>query len=588
MLNLYFEDEAAARRVWKILRIAAGGLVVLAVIGFGVGPRLYRHYQEQRLAALARHFLQAGQYPNALFSARLALALDRTNLAACEVVAELAERANSPEALAWRQRVADLAPTFDNRIRLAACALTQEAPPYPVTKQVLDEMSEADRRRVPYHLIASRLALQLHRVPEAVFHLTEALRLEPTNDLYRVPLAQLQLESTNAAVAAAGRDTLERLRNNPRCRLAALRSLVAAHLGRRQDWPAARRYSEELLALPESGFDDRMTHLSILLQTQRADFQPFLSALQQACATNAVQAGQLALWLAGNRTPAEAAGWLGQLPDPLQTQPPVALALALCLAEGKQWSELQARLRDQTWRENEYLRLAFLALASRQRNEAAAAQEYWQAAVRQASERMESLYTLARVVQGWNWKPEARELLWLALARFPRATWARAALERGCYAAGDTRGLYRLYSLLWKANPSNATTKNNLAAVALLLRTNLHQANQLAREVYAADKSNASFVGTYTYSLHLQGKTSAALKLCEQLPPQELQRPSTAVYYGVLLAAAGETEKAKQYLALAETAPLLPEEKTLLIQAKQLLAGPRSAERLVNARPGAL
>jgi hypothetical protein len=50
----------------------------------------------------------------------------------------------------------------------------------------------------------------------------------------------------------------------------------------------------------------------------------------------------------------------------------------------------------------------------------------------------------------------------------------------------------------------------------------------------------------------------------EKLEPENLQSPSVALYYGVLLAAAGETGKAAEYLGKARKGPLLPEEKVLL------------------------
>ena len=45
--------------------------------------------------------------------------------------------------------------------------------------------------------------------------------------------------------------------------------------------------------------------------------------------------------------------------------------------------------------------------------------------------------------------------------------------------------------------------KNNLAATALLLKTNLTQACQWAAEAYAQSPTNADVVSTYAYSLHL-------------------------------------------------------------------------------------
>ncbi len=55
----------------------------------------------------------------------------------------------------------------------------------------------------------------------------------------------------------------------------------------------------------------------------------------------------------------------------------------------------------------------------------------------------------------------------------------------------------------------------------------------------------------------------------ESLKPGQLENPSIAVYYGVLLAASDERAKAGKYLDLAETGQLLPEEKALLQSAKK-------------------
>jgi L-asparaginase/Glu-tRNA(Gln) amidotransferase subunit D len=66
----------------------------------------------------------------------------------------------------------------------------------------------------------------------------------------------------------------------------------------------------------------------------------------------------------------------------------------------------------------------------------------------------------------------------------------------------------------------------------------------------------------------MQKKDAEALKVIEQLKPQELQNPSIAGYYGLILKATGNTTKAKAYLEAASKARLLPEEKKLFDQAK--------------------
>jgi hypothetical protein len=69
----------------------------------------------------------------------------------------------------------------------------------------------------------------------------------------------------------------------------------------------------------------------------------------------------------------------------------------------------------------------------------------------------------------------------------------------------------------------------------------------------------------------VQGRTTEALKLIETLKPSELAAPSVASYYGAILAAAGQSDKARQFLAKAETARILPEELNLVAEARKQL-----------------
>ena len=50
----------------------------------------------------------------------------------------------------------------------------------------------------------------------------------------------------------------------------------------------------------------------------------------------------------------------------------------------------------------------------------------------------------------------------------------------------------------------------------------------------------------------------------ETLPETELRRPDVATYYAVLLSVSGDREKAQTYVATAEKAQMLPEERRLL------------------------
>jgi len=124
-----------------------------------------------------------------------------------------------------------------------------------------------------------------------------------------------------------------------------------------------------------------------------------------------------------------------------------------------------------------------------------------------------------------------------------------------------------LYSQELKRSPSDLAMKNNLAMTALLLDAQELKPHELAREVYEKAPTNAAYVSTYAFSLHLQKKDAEALKVIERLKPQELQNPSIAGYYGLILKATGNGAKAKVYLESASKARLLPEEKKLFDRA---------------------
>lgn len=57
--------------------------------------------------------------------------------------------------------------------------------------------------------------------------------------------------------------------------------------------------------------------------------------------------------------------------------------------------------------------------------------------------------------------------------------------------------------------------------------------------------------------------------MLESLPPDRLEIPRVALYYGLMQAAMRETNQARKFLAIAGAGPLLPEEKKLLADARR-------------------
>jgi predicted Zn-dependent protease len=469
--------------------------------------------------------------------------------------------------LDWRKRIAEVDPSLNNKLMLAAAGVRYQAPPFPLTTQVLEELSATASNSVPFHLVSAEMALKLKCPELAESHIAAVASLQPTNSLYQLNLAVLRLQSTNAALAQAARTTLDQLRQNPDLALVALRSLVADGL-RRGELTAARNYSDQLLVDARATPEDQLQHLSLLKQSQSPDLTSTLLSLQRASATNGPAIYGIATWMVGNGFVDDAFTWLQALPAAGRAQQPVLLALTDCYVAKADWAALDAFLEPQKWGELDFLRFAFRSRAAQQQNQPLGAASNWRSAVTQAGDRLGALSSLLQMAERWNRPADRENLLWRIVGRFPGQRWALHELERNYGTAGNTGGLNKVYEALFALNPNDPGLKNNLAATSLLLKLNQTRAYSQARELYESANTNAVFVSTYAFALHLQGKSADGLKLMQALPEAELQRPEIATYYAVLLCATGARDQAAAYFIAAEKAQLLPEERQLLAQAR--------------------
>ena len=432
---------------------------------------------------------------------------------------------------------------------------------------MLEELSATASNSVSFHLVSAQLALKLNRPALAESHIAVAAVLEPTNALHQLNLAVLRLQSTDAALAQASRATLDQLRANHELSPVALRSLVADGV-RRGELVAARNYSDQLLADSRVTMEDHLQHLSLLKQSQSPELTNTLHALQFQSATNGPAIYGLTAWMIGNGFVNDALTWLQGLPEAVRGQQPVPLALTDCYVAREDWSVLETFLEPQQWGELDFLRFAFRSRAAQRQNQPLGSSSNWRSAVTQAGDRLGALSSLLQMAERWNRPQDREDLLWRIVGRFPGQRWALRELERGYGAAGNTSGLNKVYDALLALNPNDAGLKNNLAATSMLLKINPTRSYAQARELYETANTNAIFVSTYAFALHVQGKSAEGLKLMQALPEVQLQRPEIATYYAVLLSATGERDKAGAYFAAAEKAQLLPEERQLLAQAR--------------------
>jgi predicted Zn-dependent protease len=518
------------------------------------------------MVSLARQYLEKGDGRNAMLCLQQALRANPKNLDAVRLMAGLMEASRSPGALLWRSRVVELNPqSVEDRLALAQTALMMRD--YASATNALEGVPAAGKQTAAYHNLAGTLASTVNQLPEAEAHFLEAARLDPTNAAPRLNLAVIQLQRTNAPAQLEARASLRQLATDPTLRCQAMRELIGDAMRHKQTNDALA-LTKELLLQTNSAFSDRLLRLDVLQASQNPEFPPALAAFQREATNAPGKIYELGMWQASRISSTNALAWLRSLPLALQTNQPVTMLVADCQTAIQDWRGLQAFLQPQDWAELEFIRHSFLAHALRGQELATAAKSEWEQALKAAGNRKESLGMLLRLAGNWKWFTEGEEILWSFVNRYPGEKWAFAMLNQVLIADGRTRSLMTLYSQQAKTAPADIAAKNNLAMTALLLDAKDQKPHELALEVYQKAPTNASFASTYAFSLYVQKKNAEALKILEQLKPQELEDPGIAGYYAMVLQATGNRAKAKKYFDLTAKARLLPEERKLIDQAK--------------------
>jgi hypothetical protein len=404
---------------------------------------------------------------------------------------------------------------------------------------------------------------------EAESDFTEATRLDPLNPAPQLSLAVVQLHGTNSLDMAEARITLRRISmnsTNAAVSSQAERELVMDAL-RFRDFNTALWYSKELLQTTNAIFYDKLMRLDVLKATKSGEYNSALAACEHEAASDSSDLYNLVLWFVKYNMPAQALSWMQTLPANTQTNMPVAMLSAQCQMLVKNWSGLQTALSRENWGSLEYTRQAYLARALREQglNEASKAQ--WDVALKSANNQDDNLKALLRMTAAWNWQDEAQQVLWSIVNNYPQEQWAELELGGMLYESGNTRSLMELYSMELNRSPLDLDSKNNLALTAMLLHAQEMNPFDMARQLYQTDSTNSLYASTYAFALYLQGKSSQALKIMQQIPAHDLRDNSLAGYYGLILKASGDNARAMSYLKFAVQGKLLPEERALFEQA---------------------
>lgn len=555
-----------------LIKLALGilvGVMLISFLGWG-GYRLYAVLESKHLARRAAGYLSGGDLRQAALSARRALQLNPSSIAAIRVVAEAAERANDRSALGWRRKAVDLQPeSIENKLAFVNCALQFKE--VAVAAKVLDQLDEKTRETADFHAAAARLAEAKKDPVQTERHWAEAVRLAPGDKSYQLEFASAILKIGNPSRRDAALATLEQVRADQKQRAVATRVLIIDGIRHRLGSQKLLGFARELQEYPEATLSDRLLYLDLLRQLRAPEFTQHLTEIENRVASNPAELAAVLSWMNANGMGLLALDFTRSLPADIVTKWPVPLAIAEAYDRLADWEKLEDFVQGKNWGPFDFLRHAYLSRAFREEGRAVVADREWALAQKLAGTQTRFLSVLSQTVSGWGWKKESLDLLWV-LSKHPETQLeALEGLYQEYIRTGDTPGLYRVLTRLSELMPGDRRIQNNLAQLRLLLNADVERARQVASDVYAQEPSNPAYASTYAFALYTKGDANEGLKVMNRLSAEELHQPAVATYYGVLLAAAGETEKAREYLSLVDSAKLLPEERALITKAQDSL-----------------
>lgn len=567
--NLQHPHDKIERSIIKIILWTIGVIVVLVAGGI-VGHREFRKWQQRRLLAEANALVEHGDYKRAGLGARRVLQINPDSADACRILARIAEKAGLRSALEWRRRVMDLgAATPSDLIALARDGVRFDD--RAVTDLAMSRLPESAKATAEYYVLLADIAQAQRNGVEMERQLSEAQRLDPANKDYVLRLAALRLGANDRSVRAKGRETLAQLQKDPATQRDATRYLAedAIRIG---DFETGLNLARELDNLPGKSFLDRLVLLTALQGAKDPGFAAFLEELQNSAMEEPERVAALMTWMNMHQMAREAIVWGSKLPPAIMGGKLVQIALSDAYVAVADWPGLHRLAKAGNWGNVDFIRNALAARALREMGNDPESAAQWNEAVKKVTANSRHILTLVETVEKWGWRGEAIDLLWLAAKDPVKGDEALQTLYRYFASKGDTQNLYRV--LLHRAGdrPDDYDVQNNFAQLSLLLSLNVDRGQKIARELYEKEPKNAAYVSTYAFALYSQGDAKKALKVMQGLTDQQLREPAIAAYYGIILAAAGEHARAREFLDLGEKATLLAEEKALLEKARRSLA----------------
>jgi predicted Zn-dependent protease len=555
-IQLRLEALKARRTKTVVSFLICAFVLCLAWSGYVV-YRIERHRMHLRNG---RQALERADVRSALSFARRAVEDGQNDINACRLMADVQDAIDSSAVLTWRLRAAQLEPSnVSNYLAWAETAL--KLGNAGAALKALNSAPAERTGRADWQNLMGKTETALNQFPEAESRFNEAVRLQPGDPTYQIDLYSIRLQSADRSMAADAQRRLEQLAGGEPAGILALRALLREALNS-NDLERARSYGAEIEERQDANFNDSL--LALEARSRGGQANEALDKLKERAVKEPRNAVSLAYWLMGHGRADDAARWLEerfQLPSaPVSLQTAHADAL---IAQGK-WSEIESKLRDERWSESDYLRLAAIARSLRERQETGFAKA-WDQAVKSSRRDQISGFRLGVLVLSWGWKGESTDLFWRVVETAPQwrsqALWILWQISR---ADRNAPGLLRVASNQHEDDPKDIRYKNNYSFYLLLLNIDIQRAVELAQECWRQAPSQPNVAATYAFALYRVNKYQEGVQVLDKLPAKDLDEPNIALYYALVLSAAGQTDKASHYLALARKSDrFLPQELEL-------------------------
>ncbi len=407
------------------LALAAAALAIIFLLSIFLvtyGSKLYQNWRENRLLDQANTLLQEGKLSEAAQITRELLARHPDSLAALSILADTAERQNLEQAVSWRERIARLRPNdADSQLNYASAALRFGQ--LNVAREALNRVSSKDRDGAAFHVVAGWLAHAEGNFAEQEAQFAAAVNKQPTNDLYQFNLAALQIRSKDAGKSKNAQDELEQLSKMAPYRTGALRALLNNAV-ERNDLNGADNFAQQLQMSPDVTFGDLLLCLNFYRKLDEKKFRSLLEKVKPFATRNASDLASLMEWMNQNGLSGDVVKWVDKLPASKLSSPPASVAVADAYATLKNWSRLQRWTRRGDWGGEQYLRLAYEAIAVRHLrsgSSSSASTEFetlWHSADQLSEDQPERELHLARLATKWQLENHAEEL-WLRVEENP-------------------------------------------------------------------------------------------------------------------------------------------------------------------------